>query len=80
MDSISTALEYWDTNQRLYKAAGGDEITEAQKRLTFIQMLPRDVCAYVTMHIDLPEYTKFAHLKKFALKYVKVISSLNRTA
>ena len=26
------------------------------------------------------EYTKFADLKKFALKYVKVISSLNRTA
>ena len=43
-------------------------------------MLPRDVCAYVTMHKHLPEYTKFADLKKFALKYVKVISSLNRTA
>ena len=80
IDAIPLALENWDTNQRLYKAAGGDDISEQQKRLTFIQMLPRDVCAYVTMHIELPEYHKFADLKRFALKYVKVISSLNRTA
>ena len=54
IDNITVALENWDTNQRLYKAAGGDDIIEAQKRLAFIQMLPRDVCAYVTMHLELP--------------------------
>ena len=60
LDGISAAIEDWDTNIRLFKAAQGSEAVDETKRLTLLQMLPQDVSAYVAMHIELTELTTFA--------------------
>ena len=66
-------LEAWDTNLRLFSAAGGAVPSSDQKRLSFIAMLPPDVSAHVTMHMELPQYAAYGAFRAFALKYVKVM-------
>ena len=39
-------------------------------------MLPAEVSAYVAMHLELPELASFNGLKRFTLKYVKVLQNL----
>ena len=39
-------------------------------------MLPVDVAAYITMHMELPEYSTYDKLFKFVKKYVKVLQNL----
>ena len=40
-------------------------------------MLPPDVSAHVTMHMELPQYGTYGALKAFALKYVKVMQGIS---
>ena len=77
LDDLSTALEAWDTNLRLFSAAGGVPPSSEQKRLSFVAMLPPDVSAHVTMHLELPQYATYGALKAFALKYVKVMQGIS---
>ena len=42
-------------------------------------MLPPDVSAHVTMHMELPQYATYGALKAFALKYVKVMQGISAT-
>ena len=41
LDDLSTALEAWDTNLRLFSAAGGVPPSSEQKRLSFVAMSPQ---------------------------------------
>ena len=59
LDGITTALEDWDTNLRLFREAGGSEPNDESKRLTIVQLLPLDVSAYVAMHMELPELSSY---------------------
>ena len=78
MDGVAGALEEWDTSLRLFRAADGPEPPDEQKRLTLLTMLPAEVFAYVAMHLELPEHAIFMSLKRFTLKYVKVLQNLRR--
>ena len=64
-------------NIRLFKAVGGREPEGDAKRMAFIKVLPPDVRARVTFHQDMPQYQDFVDLKRFALKYIKVMLGLN---
>ena len=77
LEGFAAALELWDTNIRLFKAAGGREPEGEAKRIAFIKLLPPDVRAHVTLHQDMPQYQDFNELKRFALKYIKVMLGLN---
>jgi hypothetical protein len=77
LDELSVALEAWDTNLRLFSAAGGALPGPDQKRLSFIAMMPPDVSAHVSMHMELPQYATYSSLKTFALKYVKVMQGIS---
>ncbi len=77
LDDLTVALEAWDTNLRLFSAAGGVPPSSEQKRLSFVAMLPPDVSAHVTMHRELPQYATYSALKGFALKYVKVMQGIS---
>ena len=70
------ALEDWETNLRLFTTAGGAAPTGDAERLAFVELLPPDVAAHVTLHLDLPAYQEFSALKKFASKYVTVMTGL----
>ena len=63
---------------RLFRAAGGTGPPDEQKRPTLPTMLPAELSAYVAMHLELPELSTFSGLKRFTLKYVKVLQNLNR--
>ena len=43
-------------------------------------MLPVEINAYVTMHWELDEYKGFNALKRFVLKFVRVLKNIKRTA
>ena len=72
------ALRDWNTNLRLFKQAGGAPPTGDAQRLAFTKLLPPDVAAHVTLHMDRSEFTNFDVLRSFADKYVKVMTSLDR--
>ena len=78
MDGVAGALEEWDTSLRLFRAADGQEPPDEQKRLTLLTMLPAEVSAYVAMHLEMDELSTFTGLKRFTLKYVKVLQNLKR--
>ena len=66
LEGFASALEVWDTNIRLSKAAGGQEPEGDAKRIAFVKLLPPDVRAHVTLHQDMPMYQGFTELKRFA--------------
>ena len=72
------ALRDWNTNLRLFKEAGGQRPSGDAERLAFTEILPPDVAARVTLHMDLPQYGNFEELRKFTDKYVKVMTALAR--
>jgi hypothetical protein len=76
MDGVAGALEEWDTSLRLFRAADGQDPPDEQKRLTLLTMLPAEVSAYMAMHLELPELNSFTGLKRFTLKYAKVLQNL----
>ena len=77
MKVLASALEVWDTNIRLFKAAGGREPEGDANRIAFVKLLPPDARAHVTLHQDMPAYQDYTELKRFALKYIKVMIGLN---
>ena len=77
LEGFASALEVWDTNIRLFKVAGGRAPEGDAKRIAFVKLLPPDVRANVTLHQDMPAYQDFTELKRFALKYIKVMIGLN---
>ena len=48
------------------------------QRLAFTKLLPPDVAAHVTLHMDIPQYQSFEELRKFTDKSVKVMTALDR--
>ena len=78
MDGVAGALEDWDISLRLFRAADGPEPQDEQKRLTLLTMLPAEVSAYVAMHLEMLELSTFTGLKRFMLKYEKVLQNLKR--
>ena len=76
LEGLAGALELWDTNIRLFKAAGGREPEGDAKRIAFIKLLPPDVRAHVTLHQDMFQHLDFDELKRFA-KRIKVMLGLN---
>ena len=77
LDGFASVLEVWDTNIRLFKAAGCREPEGDAKRIAFVKLLPPDVRAHVALHQDMPQYQDFTEFKRFALKYIKVMAGLN---
>ena len=73
IDKFAQRLEDWDTSCRLMVENGGEMPSDETRRLAFIEMLPADVNAYVTMRMDDAEYDTFGKIKMFALKNVKVL-------
>ena len=55
IDDLATALESWDTNLRLFHAAGSSPLSSDRKHLAFVCVLPPDVSAHVTMHMEFPQ-------------------------
>ena len=49
---------------RLFKEAGGQRPTGDAERLAFTKILPPDVAAHVTLHMDFPQYQNFKELRK----------------
>ena len=72
-------MEAWNTNLGHFATAGGRAPAQDQQRLSFISFLPPDVSAYVSMHLDLPEYDTYTKLRAFALKCAKLLQSLAAT-
>ena len=66
------------SNMRLFKAAGGDEPPDHQRRIAMIRMLPVEIGAYNSMHWEEPQYSSFVELKKFIFKYIKTLQNLKR--
>ena len=48
------AMRDWTTNLRLFKEAGGQRPTGDARSPAFMKLLPADVGAHVTLHMDLP--------------------------
>ena len=78
IEGIAGAIEDWDTSMRLFREADGVEPGDEQKKITMIQILPQEVATYVAMHLELPELASYAGIRKFTLKYVKVIQNLKK--
>ena len=67
---FAEALKLWETNIRLFTAAGGKAPEGDAQRIAFIKLLPPSVAAHVTLYSDgFPDY---APLKRFALRYIKI--------
>ena len=75
MAGYASALEDRETNLKLFTKAGGVAPTGDAERLAFVKLLPPDVAAHVTLHIDLRAYREFSALKKFASKYNKLMTA-----
>jgi hypothetical protein len=78
IDHYDDAVREWTTNLTLFKEAGGQPPTGDAQRLAFTKLLPHDVAAHVTLHMNLPQYRDFHELRKFTDNYVKVMTSLYR--
>ena len=60
----------------LFRAAGGQPPPDHQRRLTLVQMLPIDISAYATMHMDVPAHSSYDILKKSMIKYIRIMKNL----
>ena len=77
LEGFASALEVRDTSIRVFKAGGGRDPEGESKRIAFVKLLHADVRAHVALHQDMPAYQDFTELKRFALKYIKVMIGLN---
>ena len=80
MAGCPMAPETWETNVRLFTTAEDDAPTGDRQTLVFVKLLPLNVAAYVTLHLDLPEYREISALKKFSSKYIEVMTGVNAQA
>ena len=55
---------------RLFAQAGGQRLTGDAQKLAFTKLLPHDVAAHVTLHMDLPQHRSYEALKTFTGKHV----------
>ena len=46
------ALRNWNTNLRLFVQAGGQKLSGDAQRLPFTKLLPHDLAAHVTLHME----------------------------
>ena len=58
--------------------SGGAFPSDDAWRLAFIDMLPPEFSAHATMRMDTTDYDTFATVKKWSLKYVKVLQNQKR--
>ena len=71
-------LRDWNTNLWLSTEAGGQRPTDDAERVAFTKILPPDVAAHVTLHMDLPQYQNFEELRTSTNTYVNVMTALDR--
>ena len=73
INDLQQKLEDWDTNRLLMVENGASLPNDETRRLAFVEMLPAEINAYITMRLDDPSFDTFSNIKKYALKYVKVL-------
>ena len=78
MDDLSKALEDWETSKRLFAEADGKLPEDSNQRLVLNDMLPPDVSSNVLMHMDMPGYEMYDKIKKYAVKFVKIMLNQRR--
>jgi hypothetical protein len=66
-------LEDWATNCRVMIENGGVVPADEARRLALIDMLPPELSSEATMKMDNPEFDSFVKIKKWAVKYCKVL-------
>ena len=52
IDDIPGALVQWESDCRLFRESGGQDMEDEQKRLILIEMLPPDIAVYITLHMS----------------------------
>ena len=77
MAGFAEALKLWETNIRLFTAAGGKAPEGDAQRIAFIKLLPPSVAAHVTLYADNQEFSEYTALKRFALRYIKIMMGLD---
>ena len=65
-----------EIDSRLFREAGGQPLPDHQRRLMLIQMLPIDISAHVTMHMDLPAHSSYGTLNNLTLRYIRAVKRL----
>ena len=73
MEDVEAKLEDWNTNCRLMVENGGEMPSDETRRMAFVEMLPPDIMSHVMMNIDLPGFETFNKVKKYTLRYIKVL-------
>ena len=63
IDDLEGKLEEWNTNCRLMVENGGEMPTDETLRMAFIEMLPAEVIAYVTIRLDEPDFNTYSKVK-----------------
>ena len=72
-NEIEQRLEEWNTDCRLMIENGGKAPDDEARRLAFCEMLPSDMSTYALMRLETdPEFSSFAKVKKWALRYAKL--------
>ena len=75
IEDLEAKLEVWNTNCRLMLENGGALPDDESRRVAFIEMLPDELSVHATMRLDDPDFDSFTKVKKWALKYGKVLLS-----
>ena len=60
IDELELRITEWNINCRLMLENGGTLPDESTKRAAFIEMLPPEVNAYVTMRMEEPDFDTYA--------------------
>ena len=76
LEKVESAIDDWDTNVRLFELAGGVAPERGSQRMSLISMLPLELSAHITMQLGNSKMDTYDKLKKYVLKYIKVIGNL----
>ena len=76
LEKVESAIDDWDTNVRLFQLAGGTAPDSESRRMSLIGMLPLELSAHVTMQLGNADMDTYEKLKKYVLKYIKVLTNL----
>ena len=71
IEHITSAIESWESDYRLFRESGGEELQDEQRRMIFIDSLPPDIAVHVTMNMI--HYPTYATLKAFVRNYVRIV-------
>ena len=80
LEKVEGAIDDWDTNVRLFQLAGGVVPDNEARRMSLINMLPLELSAHVTMQMGNAEVDSYEKLKKYVLKYIKIMQNLKGRA